>query len=116
MKMQLMWMWEKFKNKFFLKFLNPYGIEPYGCFPVQAEGHLATGEFYYFRARGINWRLEICESEKEWWSHKILYTRGGTYGEHFDAGTMPTYEVIKRVNQVIKQYKTKNSQPIGLTK
>ena len=111
--MQLIWMWESFKDKFYLKFLNPYGIQPFGYCPVQANGHLATGEFYYFRARHARWQLDICESGKAWWDGEILYTRGGTYGENFDAGYMPVHEVIKRVNQVIKQYETKRSQIRG---
>ena len=33
------------------KFVNKYRIEPNGVCPVQAEGTLPTGEYYYFRSR-----------------------------------------------------------------
>jgi hypothetical protein len=99
--------YEKFKDWFFLKFRNPYGLKPYGCAPVQAEGYLPTGEWYYFRARGRQWGIDICQSEKDWWNSQYLWTAREKYP---DASCMPTFDVIKLATKAIKQYANQRNQ------
>lgn len=91
---------------FVYKFQNPFEIEmPSGNCPVQSEGFLSTGEFYYFRARGSRWRMEICESESEWAKNQIIFAYGETYpGDEFSAGWMSKREAIKFANKAVKFY------------
>lgn len=55
---------------------NPFGVNPQGNCPVQAEGHLSGGEYYYFRSRGRQWGLDICATEADWNAKKYLFTDG----------------------------------------
>ena len=90
---------------FACKFQNPYEIKVGGNCPVEAEGYLPTGEFYYFRARGSHWRLEISKNEQEWAKNKIIFYYGEKYCyDQFGAGWMSRREAIKFANKAIKFY------------
>ena len=79
---------------------------PFGQCPVQIEGQLMTGEYYYFRARGSSWRIEIYANEGDFWDgrQKQLFTYSEKYGETFEAGWMLKREAIKFATQAIKKY------------
>lgn len=47
-------------SSYFSAFCGPWG----GC-PVQLTGHLKTGEYVYFRARGCRVELEISKTEEQ---------------------------------------------------
>lgn len=96
--------WSQLKDWFVLWFCNPYKAKPYGACPVQAEGDLPTGEFYYFRARGSKWSFEICRSEIAWWNRETMFVRSGKYGEKFEAGYMPISDAIKLINKSINEF------------
>lgn len=90
---------------FACKFQNPYEINAGGNCPVEAEGYLPTGEFYYFRARGSNWRLEIAKGEDAGWVERIKFSYGEKYcDDQFGAGWMTRREAIKFANKAIKFY------------
>ena len=38
---------------------------PYGVCPVQSEGKLGDGNYYYFRSRGTTWSLHLAKKENE---------------------------------------------------
>ena len=92
-------------------FFNPYDVEPYGFAPVQADGILPDGSWYYFRARGHSWIFETASSEIEWMRGETTFFFRQDYGcgDHFDASSMPHYHVIKFTNQAIKLYETSKS-------
>lgn len=74
---------------------NPYNIEPYGNCPVQAEGQLKTGEWYYFRARGSHWQLRIAKGSANFFDNSIwVYEEEYADGEEFAAGWMSKNEAI----------------------
>ena len=87
---------EKFKNWFTWRFNNPYNLEmPYGYAPVQIEGTLKTGEYYYFRARGEHWVLQVAKDEKAWFSNNLTFNYKIRYSnDRFGAGWMSKREAI----------------------
>lgn len=88
------------------KFRNPYRLDmPGGNCPVQIEGYLSTGEFYYFRARGAGWRLEIAPDERAWFSGLITFSYGSRdYLPWPDAGWITKREALKLANRAVKKY------------
>lgn len=49
-------------------------IEPYGHCPVQAEGKLPDGEYYYFRARG-HVTFDIAETKEALFDDIVIFHR-----------------------------------------
>lgn len=97
---------DRFLDWFAWKFLNPYGVNmPGGNCPVQSEGVLTTGEFYYFRARGTAWSMDIAIDEKSWLDQIYLYRyRDAKYATWPEAGWLPKRKCIKLANWSIEQY------------
>ena len=61
-------------SKLVHKIWNPYKLNlPRGNCPIQAEGYLITGEYYYFRSRWSTWRMDFCESSRDWDDDKFIY-------------------------------------------
>lgn len=90
---------EKYINWNVDRFFNPYKIDPQGYCPVQAEGYLPSGEWYYFRARHSSWSIEI--------GNPAIYRKWETYrAKDHDAGGMPRYTAILLVTKAIKEYYT----------
>jgi len=46
---------------------NKYNIHAHGAFPIQAEGHLPSGEWYYCIARYYMLEVRISPREKDYW-------------------------------------------------
>jgi len=96
----------KILNWLVLTFQNPYNVVVGGNCPVQAEGVLPTGEFYYFRARHSRWVIEIAKNEQEWIEYNTLFRYEEKYEKHgqHGAGWMPYYEAVKFATMGIKKY------------
>jgi len=99
---------DRFLNWWAWTFQNPYDLEmPNGQCPVQIEGQLMTGEYYYFRARGSQWSLSIAEKEMDVVMIKErLFNYKEKYGKTFEAGWMLKREAIKFATQAIDKYYT----------
>jgi hypothetical protein len=86
------------------KFFNKYKIEPLGIVPVQAEGKLPTGEYYYFRSRGERWSLSVSDKEEDIFDKdKCWYY----FEEPFtwpEGGYIDDWESIKYFNKAVKLY------------
>ena len=104
---------DQFLNWFVWKFNNPYKLEmPCGWCPVQIEGNLLSGEYYYFRGRGNKWSIELYENEGDFFARtylqKRLFQYSEKFGETFEAGWMLKREAIKFATLGIdKYYETK---------
>ena len=108
MKHKIRELFEDFADWFVLRFFNPYKINPGGNCPVQAEGLLPTGEWYYFRSRGARWSLVICESEAHWNQSIYLFN---TMHEDFiwpDAGWISRRHACRLATKAIKRYYEKH--------
>ena len=98
---------DRFLNWWTWKFQNPYKLnQASGQAPVQIEGNLSTGEYYYFRARGSSWRVELYPTEEDFWCgrQKQLFTYSEKYGETFEASWLLKREAIKFATLAIKKY------------
>ena len=98
---------DRFLNWYVWKFQNPYKLNyPSGHAPVQIEGNLSTGEYYYFRSRGSKWSLEIYPEEEDFWCgrQKQLFNYSEKYGETFEASWLLKREAIEFATLAIKKY------------
>ena len=84
-------------------YFNKYNVQPYGNCPVQAEGHLLTGEYYYFRARGRSWSLRIAKDQNSIFSNSAWVFSETKY-EEFEAGWIDKLEVVKNFNKAMRFY------------
>ena len=78
-------------------------VDPQGYCPVQAEGHLPTGEYYYFRSRHTSWSVRISKTEAELWTDASWVYREQKY-EGFEGGWIGKREVIRNFNKAVKLY------------
>lgn len=87
-------------------FWNPYSVEiPSGNCPVQGEGLLKTGEWYYFRSRGDSWKLYIARSEAHMWSkHSYLYVHKGFFKDPYEGGWISPAKAYILLNKGLKAY------------
>ena len=97
------------KNKIiitgFKNMRNKNNVKPFGNCPVQAEGILPAGEYYYFRARYNTVSLDIAKTSSLWAKGKLLWTISGDYGKTpYAAGWMPEEKAIKLANRMIGKY------------
>jgi hypothetical protein len=84
---------------------NPFNVQPSGVCPVQAEGTLPTGEFYYFRARGSRWSLDVSATEKDWWRRKMIFRHHVTdYATWPDAGWISKRTAIRLATLALRKY------------
>jgi hypothetical protein len=85
--------------------INPYEIKPSGMCPVQAEGILKDGKYYYFRSRGTDVRIIIAESEDEYFkNNNVLFERSMIYGTAWDAGYLLREDAIRICTVWINEY------------
>jgi hypothetical protein len=85
--------------------INPYKIKPHGLCPVQADGILKDGKYYYFRARGTDVRIIIAETEEEYFENeKVLFERSLKYGHMWDAGYLLREDAIRICTLWINEY------------
>jgi hypothetical protein len=95
--------WNKILDWFYLKFRNTYKVQPYGYCPVQAEGNLPTGEFYYFRSRWSSWSVRIAKTESALWDDSAWVYTEPSY-EEYTAGYIHKHEVVKHFNKAVELY------------
>ena len=95
--------WNKTLDWFYLKFRNNYKVQPYGYCPVQAEGNLPTGEFYYFRSRWSSWSVRIAKTESALWDDSAWVYTERSY-EEYAAGYIYKHEVVKLLNKAVELY------------
>jgi hypothetical protein len=88
-------------------FINKYNIKPYGYCPVQAEGCLPTGEFYYFRSRHSTWSVRISKTEESLWENSAWVYNESKY-KGFEGGCIGKLEVVRNFNKATKLYYSNN--------
>jgi hypothetical protein len=104
---------DKLISKLVHKIWNPYNLNlPRGNCPVQAEGYLPTGEFYYFRSRWSTWSMDFCKSSRDWDDRKFLYQHiEKDFCEQSFAGWISTLHGYILMNRATRAYlKTKHEQ------
>lgn len=84
---------------------NPYCLNiPTGSCPVQCDGFLKTGEWYYFRSRWSSWSLSIAKSEQDWFDDNLLFHyKENCFGE-FEAGWISPLKSYILLNKGVKKY------------
>jgi hypothetical protein len=87
-----------------LRFFNPYKIEPGGNCPVQAEGNLPDGSWYYFRSRGTRWSLEVYKSEDEFDNGLAIFNDIHTDYKWPEAGWIPRWKAVMLATKSIRKY------------
>lgn len=87
-----------------LTFCNPFHIDPQGNCPVQAEGILPDGAWYYFRARGRGWSLDVSTSEDAWFNGQYLFHAGEKKFIWPHAGWITRREACQLATAAIRQY------------
>lgn len=94
----------KYIEKIHVWFINKYKIKPSGYCPVQAEGTLPTGEYYYFRSRHSTWSIRIAKTEKEIWEKdkNWVYSEQKYIGH--EGGWISELEAVKNINKAVKLY------------
>lgn len=112
-----------FSNRFALKrrvnyalartvqlFWNPYKVEiPNGNCPVQCEGFLPTGEWYYFRSRWNRWYVVVAESEKHWEQNDLIFGYEDFFKDEYIGGWITPLHAYWLLNRGLKQYYSKKS-------
>ena len=83
--------------------INKYKVNPYGYCPVQAEGYLPTGEYYYFRSRHETWSVRIAKCESTIWDKDAWIYFEEKY-EPYAGGWISKLEVVRNFNKAIKLY------------
>ena len=76
--------------------------------PVQYEGSV-DGYFLYFRARGNSWKTQICPTEGDLWTEKVVYSKEGIYGGGFDATWMPHQEALELIAQCVEEFRNQSA-------
>jgi hypothetical protein len=96
----------QFLDWFTYTFNNPYLLPyPAGYCPVQIETYLLTGEFFYFRARGSQWSVDIADTEKDWWEQDIKFHCGErNFCEWPNAGYISKRLAIKLATKALNKY------------
>ncbi len=81
--------------------LNPYRLEPFGKCPVQIEGRLKNGMYYYFRARHEGVSFGIADTED-----KAVFNSGkfNRFCEHQFAGWIDNEDAIRLATVWINEY------------
>jgi hypothetical protein len=84
---------------------NPYKINPSGLCPVQADGILKDGKYYYFRARGTSISLIIAETEEEYFdNYQTVFERSMEYGSTWEAGYLLREDAIRICTVWLNEY------------
>lgn len=83
---------------------NPYNVKPGGMCPVQADGILKDGKWYYFRARGTTASLIIHLSEEDFGNEPYVFYRELKYGKTFEAGYMAKEDAIRLATVWLNEY------------
>jgi hypothetical protein len=83
--------------------INKYNVQPQGYCPVQAEGYLPGGEFYYFRSRHTTWCVRIAKDEESLWDSDAWVYKEEKYNG-FDGGCISKFEAVRNFNKAVKLY------------
>ena len=103
-KMRRIYYWySDFLDFVYVRMFNPHRVQPYGYCPIQAEGQLKTGEYYYFRSRNESWAVYISNDENERFTEKSWVHRENKY-QQFEGGWITRREAIKNLNKAVKLY------------
>lgn len=91
---------DKILNCVYNLLFNKYSIEIQGWCPRQAWW-MVDGNYYYFRARGTQWSLEISKTEMgdNFWSYCEK-----DYAEWPECGGLSDWECLKLINKALKIY------------
>jgi hypothetical protein len=62
---------------------NPHGFNeiPSGNCPVQCEGWIPNGRWYYFRSRWITATFEVATCEEAWMRNDVIFKWSHTFSE-----------------------------------
>jgi hypothetical protein len=83
-----------------------------GYCPVQAEGRV-DGEFFYFRARGSHWRIEIGGSEAGTRGPKWWYSEDWPGETGFEAGYLSDEDAISCILRSVSTFRTSDRGRFG---
>jgi len=87
------------------KFFNPYKVNPGGYCPVQAEGRLENGNFYYFRARGKGWSLKVgTQGDMMIFDTEIFHYEDKNYKPWPECGWLSRRECIRLATKALNEY------------
>ena len=102
-----LYFYDKLLDWVVFKFFNPYKVNPGGNCPVQAEGKLENGGWFYFRARGTRWSLEVFREESDFTNYSfdkpIFATGDANYRKWPEAGWLTRRECIKLATKGINK-------------
>lgn len=73
---------------------NPFKLDPLGFAPLQGNGHLPTGEYYYIRSRAST-SIEISETEQDWWDNKYLFGCRNSDMQYVDRDQLIAWATLK---------------------
>lgn len=94
-----------FLAKIFRNIYNPYSLNiPTGSCPVQCDGFLKSGEWYYFRSRWSSWSVSIAKSENDWFDDNLLFYYQETCFDQFEAGWISPLRAYLLLNRAVKKY------------
>lgn len=93
---------------------NPFGINPWGNCPVQAEGQLSKKEHYYFRARHEHWSFTIAATEKDAieGNDKALFSVYSRWGKDDGAGYMRKATAIRLITLAVELYRLSKASAV----
>ena len=91
---------------------NPYKLNiPSGFCPVQTDGFLKSGEWYYFRSRWNRWYVAVAKSEKHWEDGDLIFFYEDFFKDEFVGGWIsPIYAYILINKGIRNYYKQKNKK------
>lgn len=98
---------ERFLDYLYSKFHNPYNLNPSGNCPVQDWGQLKDGNYYYFRARGTSWRIQVgnIDSNDDKFFDNIIWKDGDPdYDVWPNCGWLTKRECIKLATKALNDY------------
>jgi hypothetical protein len=92
-------------TNWFHKLWNPYNLDlPGGECPVQAEGYLPTGEYYYFRSRWDTWRVLIGREEEYIFDEYLFECSQENFIDCPAAGWISRFHAYILLNRAVKEY------------
>ncbi len=80
-----------------------------GACPVQYEGKLTNGRYFYFRARWGEWSFAVADSHDAAVTQAMLidpaeFQRHGETGEMFSASWMELVEAERIIHECVAEY------------
>jgi hypothetical protein len=92
---------------------NPYDLKiPTGYCPVQVDGYLNTGEWYYFRSRYNRWYVMIAKSEKHWEDNDLIFGYEDFFDDEYMGGWISPSHAYLLLNKGIRKYYERKNKKI----